>query len=708
MRHALVLGVLLICAVAHAQTVSDLDPHLQAIVTASPPSLRLQWTALVNCSGIDVARRVPPDKTWKSVATLAANVTEWTDTTIAVGTKVEYRVTKNASSGVTGYAWLLGGIEVPFDDKPRRALVVVDTDTSTALATKLQRLLDDLTAEGWDAALATVDKAALPAAVKSVIQKDSSDHQTAAVFLVGAVPRAFSGCINPDGHPDHLRAWPADGYYADLDGNWTDTQAVCPTSTPPNVAGDGQFDQSSFPSPLDVAVGRLDATDMPAFAPLTATDLTGRYLDRDHDYRAGITAIKGRGFISDGFGYFSGEAFARVAWRDCSSIFGTLPDSGQPYFTALESADGYTFALGDGGGNPQGAGGVGSTSDFVTRTPKAVFVGLFGSYFGDWSYQNDFLRASLLSPGTGLTTMWFDRPYAHLHSLGALQTFGEAFVASANSSMSYGMDYDTGYGAGYVHQALLGDPTLRIFVTRPPAGLTATPSLTGIGLAWSASPDADQGYHVYRGQTRLTPTPIATTSYDDGAAPEGALSSYRVVAVQHLTTGSGTFLNHSPGAMAQATRPVSPQDAGMPPDANAPGLDAATPPDATAAIPPDATTQVPPDAATQSPPDATVAEPPDAAEPIPPDSGSGLDATQIAQEDSGAGEDAASEAPDATELLDASQIVAAKDAAQPGPDAAAAYESVKSGCGCGAAGSPIAPWFALLALVGVRPRRVKR
>ena len=39
-----------------------------------------------------------------------------------------------------------------------------------------------------------------------------------AVFLFGHIPVPYSGNINPDGHPDHLGAWPADVYYGDVDG----------------------------------------------------------------------------------------------------------------------------------------------------------------------------------------------------------------------------------------------------------------------------------------------------------------------------------------------------------------------------------------------------------------------------------------------------------------------------------------------------------
>src|SRR6185436_10386329 len=82
----------------------------------------------------------------------------------------------------------------------------------------------------------------------------------------------YSGQINPDFHADHLGAWPADAYYGDMDGNWTDnsvnyTQTL---NTDPvdaarltNRPGDGKFDQNQFPSAIELEVGRVDLSNMP-------------------------------------------------------------------------------------------------------------------------------------------------------------------------------------------------------------------------------------------------------------------------------------------------------------------------------------------------------------------------------------------------------------------------------------------------------------
>ena len=529
-----------------AQTVSGVDPHVHAVITASPPSIQLRWEALENAASITISRRVPPNRDWVTLGNLAATATSYVDTHLTPGTLLEYRIQKTPSLYATGVAYVMAGMEVPFVEQPGRVLILVDNVNRVALASQLSRLAEDMENEGWRVQVEGVEATASPVAVKEVIRGvwGNGTANLKAVFLIGAVPRPYSGCISPDGHADHLQAWPADGYYADMEGSWTDTQSLCTCNTcKPNRAGDGAFDQSTLPNRLTLQVGRLDAREMTRFAPLTETELLARYFERNHNYRTGITRIAARGLVRDNFGYFSGEAFARVGWRDNYAIFGTAPTvaaDAAAYFEALESPEGYAFAFAIGPGSYESAGGGPRTADFVTRTPKAVFMGLFGSYFGDWGAPNNLMRAALLSPGTGLASMWTARPYVHLHGLGALKTFGEVFIESVNAQFDGA--YDTGSSSQSIHQALLGDPTLRLFVTRPVSHLRATATAQGILLSWDASPDAD-GYHVYLGPTtRLTASPIPQTSY---LVSEND-AHYRVVAVQKQTTGSGTFFQHSP------------------------------------------------------------------------------------------------------------------------------------------------------------------
>jgi len=108
--------------------------------------------------------------------------------------------------------------------------------------------------------------------------------------------------------------------------------------------------------------------------------------------------------------------------------------------------------------------------------------------------------------------------------------------------------------------SLLGDPTLRRFVTAPPRRLTAARAGNRVNLAWTPSPDAAQGYLVYRSENglsgpfvRVSASPVAGSAFADPSAPSGPLL-YQVRACQLLTTGCGAFTNTSQGAMAEVRR----------------------------------------------------------------------------------------------------------------------------------------------------------
>ncbi len=551
---------------AHAQNVADLDPHVRAAVVAAPtPSVTLRWNASTLAASFVVRRRDPDAAAWMQVAMLPGNATEFEDRSVEVGQRYEYVVQRTTAMGQTiapGYGYVIAGIDVPFRDDPGVVALVVEAQTAMGASAEVDQLEADLRADGWTVERVMVAASASPPMVRAELQRAQLRHgeRLRAALLVGAVPRAFSGNIRPDGHGDHEGAWPSDGYYADLDGDWPDARDYGGANFNVNRAGDGKFDPSTYPSRLELAIGRVDAEQMPLFS-MTPVELVRRYLARNHAYRVGEFAPRPRTWVSDSFGYFNGEAFSRIAWRDGWALYGADPERGRPFFDALEDpAGGYAFAFGCGAGNPQGASGVGSTMDFTARMPRAVFVGLFGSYFGDWSYANNFLRAPLFSPSPALATLWFARPTAHMHGLGAMLSFGDELLRTIQGS-----GYDVSNSRSQVHQALMGDPTLRMFTVRPPTALRATGEGAGVALSWTASTDsAVVGYHVFRSTVaasapaeRVTTTPVAATSWRDESAMPGVELRYRVVAVAKVTTGSGTFFNHSLGVFGTATRPVA-------------------------------------------------------------------------------------------------------------------------------------------------------
>jgi len=574
------MAAVALCAeTAHAQKVDDLDPHLRVTTVVSPPKLHLEWNASTDATSWVVRRR--EGSTFTTVATLPPGTTSYDDTAVESGRTYEYNVQRKGTT-TSGAAWVLAGMEVPFPDD--LGVVAVVVDNTSAKLTQVTRFQADLALEGFDVVAVSVEESDAPKAVRDKLKAVRTEHgaRFRTAILLGRVPRVFSGLLNPDGHPDHRGAWPADTYYGDLDGEWPDTQDLGGEGTFINKPGDGKLDPTKLPSDLDIAVGRVDFRELPAFGALDDQKLLQRWLDANHAFRSGEKRYGARTWVTDSFGYFSGEAFSRMAFRDGSAVFGSPVETGKPFFDALEAGDGYGLAFGCGAGSPTSAAGVGTTTDFAKRKPRAAFLGLFGSYFGDWSYKDDLLRAALASEGGVMATVWFARPWHHAHHLGALRTFGEAFVVTANNS---GTTYDTGAFPRSVHLALLGDPTLRLWVVRPPSDVTATQTATGVKLSWTPSPDADAiNHHVYRRTSkgafvRVSSTLVGASSFED---PLGEVTperyTYRVVAVARKTTGSGTFFLHSPGALADVdvTPPPlteTPDDAGAPSPANASAID---------------------------------------------------------------------------------------------------------------------------------------
>src|SRR6185503_18799091 len=304
--------------------------------------------------------------------------------------------------------------------------------------------------------------------------------------------------------------------------------------------GDGKFDATFIPSDLELEVGRVDLSRMPAFG-RSETELLQRYLDKDHAYRHRALEAERRGLICDKFGDFRGEAFSASGWRNFAPLIGDAKIQAADWFTTL-GAGSYLVAQGSGAGGFQSCAGVGTTADFAAKPTRAVFTILFGSYFGDWDSRDNLLRAPLAAESHGLAALWAGRPHWFLHPMGLGETIGHAARLTQNNR---GLYLPTGGYPHAVHVALMGDPTLRLHMVAPPSALART----GDTLTWKASPDPDAAYHVYVATdekapfVRLTETPIRETSF----VPKSAGGFFLVRAVRLETGPSGTYVNASQG-----------------------------------------------------------------------------------------------------------------------------------------------------------------
>lgn len=552
-------AAILAAATTFATTSENKVIRVSASAQASPLKITLSWPATSGTRSFVLFRKSKEITDWGlPLAILPANATSYTDAALSAGTTYEYSLYQEVPGdafphGRFGYVY--SGIEVPMVESRGKIILLVDSTQAGGLVSQLARLQEDLTGDGWTVLRHDISPTASVPSVKNIILSDYNAAPTSvkAVYLLGHIPVPYAGNIYWDGHPDHKGAWPADIFYGDMNGVWTDTTVNNTTAKRTqnhNVPGDGKYDNSIVPSRVELMVGRVDFHDMPAFS-LSETQLLARYLDKSHNFRHAITTVKKRALVDDNFTTLS-EGPAASGWH-YSSLVGA-PNVTAGDWSTLTTSD-YLLGYGCGGSGYTGVGGVVSTSECAANTYRVIFQLFFGSYFGDWDNRNNVLRAAIAGPTYGLTSAWGSRPNWFLHHMGMGEPVGTGYLASTEIA-----PYITSFGGGSVHVALMGDPTLRLAYTPPASNLSTTTSDTATTLAWTASPDnAVQGYNVYRASsssgpyTRLNGSLVTGTSYADGK-PLAGTSTYMVRAVRLETSSSGTYYNGSQGIFKSHSR----------------------------------------------------------------------------------------------------------------------------------------------------------
>jgi hypothetical protein len=554
MRHILfVAGFCFYYFAALSQTPKDCSVELWANVQSNPPSITLNWLGNSTTSNYSVARKPKSSNLWTLLAaSLPSNTTQYVDNTVAAATLYDYRIIR-AGSNYNGYGYISSGIEIPEVDQRGKLILLIANTHSLTLASEIKRLEEDLEGDGWMVLTSYVSPSLAVTQVKAQILAtyNFDPPNTKALFLLGHVRVPYSGNINPDGHPDHLGAWPADTYYGELTGLWTDGNVTSTTASPlrtQNVPGDGKFDQSVLPGAMELQVGRVDLWGMTSFS-LTETQLLKNYLDKDHDYRKKVITVASAGIIDDNFGYFSSEAFAANGFKTFAPLVTPTNVISGDYFTAMTGGTGYQWSYGCGGGSFTSASGIGTTSNFAGANLQGIFTMLFGSYFGDWDVPNNFLRAPLCQ-GKTLTSVWAGRPHWAFHHMGMGENIGYSTFVTQNNVNTYFFNY----AATYVDIALMGDPTLRNNVVGPVSNVVATKSGYNCLISWSASTETNvAGYNLYMKNdtnstyTRINNTPVTATTYTDYCLMYPGTYKYMVRALKLETTPSGSYYNMSEG-----------------------------------------------------------------------------------------------------------------------------------------------------------------
>ncbi len=491
----------------------------------------------------------------------------WTDDSYQIGTSKEIMVAKKDGNNVVAFNVISIGKEVEMPYSQGGIIFLVDEEVDEELKTDIFNIQVEMQLEGWQAIKIVVPRTKTPVKIKESILnlKNIWDQEIKAIYIIGHVPVPYSGhfsrfgtALPPDGHVEgsgnHTGAWPADMYYGDFDGNWTDESVNYTESKSDrnnNIPGDGKFDQSAPPSDVDVIVSRVDFHDMAAF-PEEEVEMIRAYLARTSEWRSGNTDFVLRGLIDDNF---KGLNISGSGYRAISNLIGT--DSlfnDRDYLTELKENN-YYFSFGMGAGSYTSCNGIGKTSDFVENDIKTVFTGVSGSYFGDWDSQNNILRATLASGALG--SFWSGIPHWYLNKLGVGGTIGDCLLMSQNADY-VGSSATVALNGSQrkVHTTLLGDPTLKFRPTQKAPPIVAEKSDGAIKISWNEPTSPFDGFNLYRidlddkSATKVNSDLITDNEFIDITAPTGSFN-YSLRAVDLVELPNSSYYSMGMGSPSQ-------------------------------------------------------------------------------------------------------------------------------------------------------------
>jgi hypothetical protein len=476
---------------------------------------------------------------------------------VVAGQLYEYKIVQRPS--VSSESFVVSGLNFPLVENRGTLLLIIKKDISDSLVQEINQLSNDLTGDGWFVNKKIALDTENVQDIKSwIVAQYNSDPEVKSVFLLGHVPVPYSGHIYPDGHTNHMGAWPADGYYGDMDGFWTDYYNYGTPSAFPenwNYTLDGKFDQSIYPSDIELEIGRVDMFTNVGLT-YSEVDLTRRYLEKLHAYKFKWNEVIERGLVDNNFSL--PENFSASGYRNFYSLLG-YENVSNGDFVSLLSDSSYQWAYGCGAGTVTSCAGVATFSDFFAGSFQGVFTMLFGSLFGDWNLANNILVGAISSQGSILTSCWAGRPHWFFHPMGMGHTIGHCTKLTMNDSATY----TESYGKRMVHIGLMGDPSLRQHVLEPVSNVAVQPYPGFVSISWQAPMEPVDGYCIYKkdlssGKYLRISTNLVTNNYFYDMNPDAGLNHYMVRSVKLIGNSGGTYYNQGQGIFKVSLYPGSP------------------------------------------------------------------------------------------------------------------------------------------------------
>ncbi|MDA7803697.1 T9SS type A sorting domain-containing protein [Crocinitomix sp.] len=540
--------------------------QLTAEVNYDPESITLNWLPNENETPnlYYIFRKEKGTNGWgTALATIDSDILTYTDLTVVKGISYEYYLQLRLGASLYAWGFINSGIDVPLSPNKGDLLIVIDETLAPDLSSEIETLEHDLYQDGWMVTILNVDPDATPIELKSaIVEQYEALPNLTALYLLGNIPVPYSGELYPDAHDNHIGAWPADVYYGDIDGDWTDTEVDNTSASSPrnhNIPGDGKFDQSKVPSTIELQVSRVDFSDLPVYAE-SEVELLKNYLDKAHEFKTAAYIPSERGLVDQGG--FTGfeEGFAQNGFRNFTAFFGSENVDHIDYWSNLNGND-YLWSYGCGGGSYTSCAGLndgGSLTSAVIAAgySESTFTMLFGSYFGDWDVTNNLMRVAIAN-GRTLSCSWAARPNWYYHNMGMGENIGYSTLLSQDKDSDYpslllgGGGFVTGEG---VHVAQLGDPSLRMYYVLPPNDVILLNDVDNVNLSWTASLDPDvDGYNIYRRLadglwSKVNNELVSETEFTDADLPGAGDYKYLVKAAKLKTNSSGSFWNESLGS----------------------------------------------------------------------------------------------------------------------------------------------------------------
>lgn len=545
MRSNLLFCIVFFCvAQSIAQQSNDINQSIisQAIFNSNS-ELTVSWLPKADASSYRIQYRTEMSNVWQSAATGIMD----SFYTFPQLWNSPIEVSISTENGAFATSYILAGNEYFKADQVEHMLLIITDSVYNALESTIEEYRDVLALEMIKTDIIIVNQDANVTEVKGQIVAENTEEALDYILILGHVPVPYSGNSAIDGHtPDHEGAWVADGFYGDLDGNWTDVSVnniLANREATKNIPGDGKFDQSFFPSDIEIPVGRVDFSDLPKLLQ-SEVELTRRYLLRNMEYRSGNMKATRRAIIDNNFNL--AEGFAQGAIKSFHTFL--EPDSiNFDNFTQCTTQD-YLFTFGAGAGSYESAGGIINTNTLVNDSIQSIFTTIFGSYFGDWDITNNLLRASL-ARGSSLINAWSGRPIWYFHQMAMGDNVGNILLNTQNNTGNY----TSQFGKKMCHTSLLGDPSLKMYYH--PA--ISNPVIDADQISWEYLADDSEviGYTVYYNDdekwTLVGEGPRTESFIKFSELPFEGLGEILIRPVGLIASRSGSYYNEGIGVTAE-------------------------------------------------------------------------------------------------------------------------------------------------------------